>query len=1257
MVLPCDECPPPKSGLKIQFTPWHRGSLASSSRNANLERSIFARIMHGSRPPEMVRLPRPCGVNFSLGRSKVHFNPHERMNFQFIPIRLATAAVMLALALSFTAPRTTATVLTFDIEGFGDFSNMSDGYGDNVTAATMGNFSYGTAGGFTPNISVSYSRDPADPAFWRKGYGDLENILFEDADNVGIMEVTFTADAGHEVQLLSWDMAAYSTAFSQDPVIDLVEVVGASGETLFSSANVAISETTRTTFDHSLAPFRGSTLTLRFESGNLGNLSDDIALDNIVFSQGEPDGNGDPPTPPDPPEGCDAPQRLTFDPGNERLPVWDPRGGLIAFTTDREPGDWQDLGGVNPDGSDERLLATGPQTPFGLASVSLGWAGSTGDLITNETVSLHEYLAFDVSQSPFDRTSPNGEDQAFSPKLRIDGGGGGGFLTVSRDGSTALWRFSRNGGGGRTTIHTAPYASLTGQSTSSHGTIHVDVDTGAEQRFLQGAALAPDGSFFILSQPAGEGHDLWLYTTNKSSEPVALTTTGETTGAFNRFPDISPDGTRVAFTFFSGVEGETNDIHVMNVSGGESTNLTNTISLSEAWPSWSPDGSSIAFGRSDSEGSPGLTEGELPNTNIYVLCLESSPGVDPGPGDGGVPADNDVLLDAGNTITYERITNLGSDDDLALGRMEISGDGSKIIYSTSNKNIYTMNADGSDHRVIFKYAGFRGGCPCLSPWVTISHDGSQVAWTDTEDEIFTANSDGTNRLEIASQVTVGESIRESRFGGSKIRFAKNGKLYYQIYMGRTGDTAAASGLFEINPDGTGLRKLFGFLDLWSVVPKEPDQSVHPGNFAVNDDGTRLLLEYDLQDPSSFFGPGAFHAGSFVTWDGANFKVINPEKPNMDIDLAISGDGNVIAYEYSGDTDLLVNNFAGTAERSLITITGFNNFDFRLNEKGTVIVADTGGTGGSFLATLLATDGSQRLDLMPINWNATPSLVRMDASGSRLVWHTGWKPPTGGPAQVWRLDVNPATLDPGFPQISNAAFSPGFLQQDGTSTTVMSATITNAPTDNWFVGMLDGEVRAPTGGGIGRFSFQFFDDGLDNDPTAGDGHYFTKDVPAFRSPELGTWSIRIGGQSEHRVTVVDVPGLQVIDGEPEAIKDTDGDGVTDLLEEAFGTDPAVSDPSGLPTPVTVMEDDEPFFGVELTVPDGGSITPENVVIAGDFRYTFELSDDLLTWRPAGVEVVISSGIANDGRIPLIVQLATSLRDATDDCYIRINVSRL
>ena len=327
-----------------------------------------------------------------------------------------------------------------------------------------------------------------------------------------------------------------------------------------------------------------------------------------------------------PPKVYDPAIRLTFDQGNEYVPVWDPRGEIIAFSTDRNPGDWRDIGGVNADGSNERLLASGPQSPFGIATGDFSWIGESGFMTTGETVSFHEYLSFDVSKAPFTRTAINGADAAFSVLLGVDGGGGGGLFRVSRDESTVVWRYSSSGGNGRTTIRTAPFSSLSGQGASSLGTIHLDEtsDFGTDQLFTQGGAISPDGSFIVIARNQGAGFDLWRFETDQSVAPMALTTSGLTSGAVNRLCEISPDGKTIAYSYFSGVVGETNEIFLMDVDGSNVRNLTQTPNISEANPTWSPDGKWLAYQRSDPAGSSFLVDGESPNSNIFKRPIDAS---------------------------------------------------------------------------------------------------------------------------------------------------------------------------------------------------------------------------------------------------------------------------------------------------------------------------------------------------------------------------------------------------------------------------------------------------------------------------------------------------------------------------------------------------------------------------------------------------------------------------------------------------------
>jgi hypothetical protein len=184
-----------------------------------------------------------------------------------------------------------ATVLTFDDDPpIFNSEPVNQAYGDAVTSTTMpGNLQYGENGeGFTPNVVVDYgplSPTNANPDLWSTGYGDLTNVLFKDTDGFAYLQVTFTADPGYRVRLHSWDMAAFGAVFSSDPTINSVRVLDSNGNELLALSNVSISETTHTSFDYSASPFVDDVLVLEFNAGNLGGLSDDIAFDNIVFSQ------------------------------------------------------------------------------------------------------------------------------------------------------------------------------------------------------------------------------------------------------------------------------------------------------------------------------------------------------------------------------------------------------------------------------------------------------------------------------------------------------------------------------------------------------------------------------------------------------------------------------------------------------------------------------------------------------------------------------------------------------------------------------------------------------------------------------------------------------------------------------------------------------------------------------------------------------------------------------------------------------------
>ena len=175
------------------------------------------------------------------------------------------------------------TELTFDIGGIGDAQNVNPDYGDGVTNHVMGGFAYGGANPFTPNVTVDYGS--TDPALWTTGYGTLTNVLFEDQDGSGVLTITLTADTGFLVNLHRFDLAAYAASFASDPVVTAVQVLNEDGTAIFAATNQAVSRTAFTPIEFTPA-LSDNVLTIRVDARNLGSLNDDIAVDNIRFSQG-----------------------------------------------------------------------------------------------------------------------------------------------------------------------------------------------------------------------------------------------------------------------------------------------------------------------------------------------------------------------------------------------------------------------------------------------------------------------------------------------------------------------------------------------------------------------------------------------------------------------------------------------------------------------------------------------------------------------------------------------------------------------------------------------------------------------------------------------------------------------------------------------------------------------------------------------------------------------------------------------------------
>jgi Tol biopolymer transport system component len=140
---------------------------------------------------------------------------------------------------------------------------------------------------------------------------------------------------------------------------------------------------------------------------------------------------------------------------------------------------------------------------------------------------------------------------------------------------------------------------------SPNGTVHlVDAD-GTDLRAIEAAAPAyapswsPDGKRLAVSagrpgeEPAGIS---WLDIETGALTPV----TTNPYGYWDHEPDVSPDGTRIAFIRIRDLAGERPlaALYVVNDDGSDLRRLT-TWETDAGTPDWSPDGTQIAFNSND----------------------------------------------------------------------------------------------------------------------------------------------------------------------------------------------------------------------------------------------------------------------------------------------------------------------------------------------------------------------------------------------------------------------------------------------------------------------------------------------------------------------------------------------------------------------------------------------------------------------------------------------------------------------------------
>jgi Ca2+-binding RTX toxin-like protein len=212
---------------------------------------------------------------------------------------------------------------------------------------------------------------------------------------------------------------------------------------------------------------------------------------------------------------------------------------------------------------------------------------------------------------------------------------------------------------------------------------------------------------------------------------------------FSDQPAFSADGNRIAFV-------SDGDIWIVSPSGAGLRNLTKSPDNLEAEPTWSPDGTEIAFERT--------VDG---NTDVYVARSTDAGGVRRLTTDtnfDGYPVwspDGDLIAFTSNRRLGYGIHTIpadGSSTETFIVSTSVINvyqqwfpDGSKLAYQSQNE-LWVADRDGSNQTQLTNGATTYFG-------MSVSPDGTKIAFTSARDsnfEVYVADADGSNQVNITN---------------------------------------------------------------------------------------------------------------------------------------------------------------------------------------------------------------------------------------------------------------------------------------------------------------------------------------------------------------------------------------------------------------------------------------------------------------------------------------------------------------------------
>jgi Tol biopolymer transport system component len=292
--------------------------------------------------------------------------------------------------------------------------------------------------------------------------------------------------------------------------------------------------------------------------------------------------------------------------------------------------------------------------------------------------------------------------------------------------------------------------------------------TTSPDQIAYSSLYSPDWVIFVVSADSTITGDLDFY------ENLAE----------GQLPTWSPDGSRIAFLSSRG--GNRENIYVMNADGSGQSRLTNDTVFAAYPYSWSPDGSRLAFAAGQTKGHIFVvaTDGSGLTRMTSDSVADGSPAWSP---DGTKIAfvradgsDSRIYVMKADGSAVIRLTNASASDY----DPHWSAEGSKLAFTrywpsdTANSGVHVMNADGMGlHRI------GPGHSPRWSP------DGTRILFLGIG--VWVANSDGSGLHQVADSY-------DSNPVTSPASWSPDSRRIAFVNLGQ---------VWTVNADGSGLQDL------------------------------------------------------------------------------------------------------------------------------------------------------------------------------------------------------------------------------------------------------------------------------------------------------------------------------------------------------------------------------------------------------------------------------------------------------------------